>query len=167
MSTFAQILAPLTMLLPALTGSVAPVRDVPAPVDPLQPLDAEQVSIEQRVTIRVGPRPAPMPMTPLMFDNDPDTGPRFAERKIGKCLSIQSIAGVQPVDNGRLLLIMRDRRLVTASLRKGCQGRDFYSGFRVEKNSDGQICSGRDLLVSRGGTSCQVTGFYELVQVGG
>ena len=124
MQSIAQILAPLLLLLPGL-GVVEAPRDKAFPVDPLQPLSAEQVSIQQRVTIRINPRPAPMPLDAL-FDGDVDRAePRFTERKMGKCLSMDSIAGVQPIDNSRLLLLLRDRRMVTAKLEKGCQGREF------------------------------------------
>lgn len=166
MQFIAQMLAPLVLLLPAF-GVVETPREGRIPVDPLQPLSAEQVSIQQRVTIRVSPRRAPMPVDAMMFDPDIDAGrgPRFIERKMGKCLSIDSISGVEPIDNGRLLLMLRDRRMVAARLEKGCQGREFYSGFIVARNADAQICVGRDRLQSRSGMGCQVTGFRQLVQV--
>ncbi len=167
MATFAHILAPLVMLLPAL-GLVDTSHDLPVQTDNHQPESAEQVSIQQRVTIRVSPRSAPMPMNPMMFDAEMESsrGPRFIERKMGDCMPIAAIAGVQAIDNSRLLLILNDRRMVTAKLEKGCQGREFYSGFIVARNSDAQICVGRDRLQSRSGTACQVTGFRQLIQVG-
>lgn len=167
MATFAHILAPLVMLLPAL-GLIEPPRDLSVQPEGHQPASAEQVSIQQRVTIRVSPRSAPMPMNPLMFDTELDAGrgPRFIERKMGDCLPIAAIAGVQAIDNSRLLLILNDRRMVTAKLEKGCQGREFYSGFIVARNSDAQICVGRDRLQSRSGMGCQVTDFRQLIQVG-
>jgi hypothetical protein len=168
MPSFAQILAPLVLLLPGL-AAVEPPRDGHPAISPLQPMAAEQVSIEQRVTVRIGPRPAPMPVDTMMFDTEPEAGqsPAFVERRIGKCLPIAAIAGVQPLSNAKLLLILHDRRMITAKLEKGCQGRQFYSGFIVSRSSDGQICTGRDALLSRSGTSCQVTGFSQLVEVGG
>ena len=42
----------------------------------------------------------------------------YIERKIGKCLPISGIAGVQAEGRDRLLLFMRDRRIVSAALRK-------------------------------------------------
>lgn len=168
MASLSQLLAPLALLLPALAG-VGPARELAPAEDPLKPLSAQQVTIQQRVTIRINPRPAPMPMDAMMFDNglDEARGPRWIERKMGNCLSAGLIAGVQPIDNSRLLLILNDRRLVTARLEKGCQGRDFYSGFMVQRSDDGMICTGRDTLRSRSGSTCQVTGFRQLVQVGG
>ena len=167
MATFAHVLAPLMLLLPAL-GIIEAPRDLPVDAQDHQPASAEQVSIQQRVTIRVSPRSAPMPMNPMMFDNEMDSGrgPRFIERKMGDCLPIAAIAGVQAIDNSRLLLILNDRRMISAKLEKGCQGREFYSGFIVARNADAQICVGRDRLQSRSGTACQVTGFRQLIQVG-
>lgn len=167
MQPFAQILAPLVLLLPALNAVEAP-RDQRVPVESIQPLDAEQVSIQQRVTIRVSPRPAPMSLDRAFYDSGMDSGrsPRFIERNVGKCLGLDGIAGVQPLDNNRLLLIMRDRRMFTASLEKGCQGREFYSGFIVSRNSDAQICAKRDVLQSRSGMGCQVSGFKQLIPAG-
>lgn len=167
MQPVALILAPLVLLMPAL-GMVDAPRDRSIAVDPLQPQSAQQVSIQQRVTIRVSPRRAPMSLDAMTFDSEMDSGrgPRMVERKMGKCLGIESIAGVQPIDNSRLLLILRDQRMVTARLEKGCQGREFYSGFIVARNSDAQICAGRDRLQSRSGSGCQVTGFRQLVQSG-
>lgn len=126
----------------------------------------EQVSIEQRVTIRVSPRPAPM--APMMFQNDAGAGgsARYIERKFGKCLPMGGIAGVQPVSGRKLMLIMRDNRIFTAELEKGCQARDFYSGFLVAKSSDGMICKGRDKLRARSGTTCEVDGFRQIVELG-
>lgn len=126
---------------------------------------AEQVRIEQQLTIRIGPRPAPMPLSPAMFDEDfAAGGAHFVERKFGKCLPISGLWGVQPAPGNRLLLIMRDQRLVTASLKKGCNSRDFYSGFIVARNGDGMICTGRDQLLSRSGANCQVNSFRQLIQ---
>lgn len=166
MHSFAQIMAPIMLLLPALGVVEAPRVEHPV-FDPLAQDTAEQVSIQQRVTIRVSPRAAPMPMDAMLFDSsmDESRSPRFAERKIGNCLSLEAIAGVQAIDNSRLLLILRDRRMVTVRLEKGCQGREFYSGFIVARNADAQICVGRDRLQSRSGMGCQVTGFRQLVQL--
>jgi hypothetical protein len=133
---------------------------------PFDQLDtAQQVSIEQRVTIRITPHAAPLPLNASMLDQDTGgSGSRFVERKAGKCVSVAAIRSVKPVSGSKLLLIMRDRRLFTAELKKGCQARDYYSGFLVTKNSDGMICTGRDELRARSGMSCQVSGFRQIVE---
>lgn len=183
------LLAPLLALLPAAnavepaarpeTEQAVTIRLVvasgpvsrPAATEILpmpQTLDAarvdlpQQVSIEQRVTIRVSPRQAPM--APMMFEADSgSSGARFIERKFGKCLPMSGIVGVQPGSGRKLLLIMRDDRMFTAELEKGCQARDFYSGFLVAKSSDGMICKERDKLRARSGATCEVNGFRQII----
>ena len=166
MNPVAQLLAPLALLFPA---AMAVDQHSPAPRAPLPVAEpAEQVSIEQRVTIRINPRPAPMPIIAGFVSEGADAAgePHFVERKAGKCLQLGAIAGVQPLGAGRLLLILRDNRLFTAKLSKGCQAREFYSGFIVKRNADGQVCVSRDELLSRSGSSCQVSSFHQLVDSG-
>lgn len=119
-----------------------------------------QVRIEQRMIIRIAPR---LPGQFMAMPSRPQMEPRFVERKTAKCLPIASIAGVQPESAGRILLITRNRKLIGASLDKSCRARDFYSGFYVEQNADGQLCSGRDIIHSRAGANCAVTKLRELV----
>jgi hypothetical protein len=184
MNLAAYLLAPLALLL---SPSLAPEREAdaglskmpaaeparpqgpytPFPID-LRQLDVQQVRIEQQVTIRISPRAVPMPMNPQAFISDSfesDGGPRWTERKFGKCLAVAGIAGVQPGPDNRLILLLRDRRVISASLAKGCRSRDYYSGFLVARNADGQLCTARDDLLSRSGANCKVSGFKQLVQV--
>ncbi|CAH0497388.1 hypothetical protein [Novosphingobium sp. CECT 9465] len=119
-----------------------------------------QVRIEQRMIIRIAPR---MPGQMFTLPSRPPQQPRFFERKTAKCLPITSIAGVQPESSDRLMLITRNRKLIGASLDKSCRARDFYSGFYVEQNADGQLCAGRDIIHSRAGANCAVTKLRELV----
>ncbi len=123
----------------------------------------QQVRIEQRLTIRIAPR---LPVMPEMLDDLPANGldRRVVERKIGRCLPIASIAGVQASGDNKLILFMRDRRIVSATLEKACRARDFYSGFYVARNSDGMLCTGRDVLQSRSGSNCQLKGMKQLIE---
>lgn len=134
------------------------------------PPTADQVRIEQRVTIRISPAPMPprMPMMPSALSEQADavSAPQVKEKKFGKCVPMGSIAGVQANADNRLMLLLRDQRVVSASLEKSCRGRDFYSGFRVAKNEDGMICQGRDVLMARTGANCKVSGFKQLVVQG-
>ncbi len=166
MSPALQLLAPLALLFPAAMAIEQPPLAERAPLPIAAP--AEQVSIQQRVTIRINPRPAPMPDVAQFIAEGADAGsePHLVERKAGKCLPLSAITGVQPMSDDRLLLILRDNRLFTAKLEKGCQAREFYSGFIVKRNSDGQVCISRDELLSRSGASCQVRGFRQLVGAG-
>lgn len=189
MNAFFHLLAPLALMLPAATAvdQARPLADagsaqlsVPAaPMaraagsEPLAfdtyflPETAQQVRIEERVTIRIAPRP--MPMMPSMFAPEfdpPGGGPRFIEKKMGKCVPVAGIVGVQPGGGNRLIMMMKDRRVVSAALSKSCQSRDYYSGFLVAKSADGMICQGRDQLLARNGANCQVSGFRQIIEVG-
>ncbi len=120
-----------------------------------------QVRIEQRVIIRIAPsttRARQQLMSQLPRRSE------FEERKIDGCVPLEGIAGVQPApQQNRLLLFMRDRRILSAALERACQAEDYYSGFYVERSDDGQLCPGRERLQSRAGASCRVTQLSRLV----
>lgn len=134
-------------------------------IDRVGPDDAWQVRIEQRMQIRIAPRAA-MPVRPdMLVDMRRRDEPReLSEKKIGKCVSIAGIAGVQPDRSNRLLLYMRDRRLVSAELERSCRARDFYSGFYLARSADGKLCIDRDSLLSRSGMNCKLTRIRQLVE---
>jgi hypothetical protein len=192
MNSSAALLATLALTLPSLdlVREAAPPEDVvraaPVPVSgtvqapgfrpaapvPFRALEEahrppveRQVRIEQRVIIRISPSQpearermlAELPRRPIRES--------FAEQPIDGCVPIDAIAGVQPAAQNRLLLFMRDQRVLSASLGRACNAEAFYSGFYVERREDGALCSHRDHLRSRAGASCQVTQFHRLVAV--
>ena len=125
-----------------------------------------QVRIEQRLTIRITPRAsAPQPQMLVELPTRP-LPQRLVERDFGNCLSIAGIAGVEVSNANRLILYMRDHRVLSAGLERACNARDYYSGFYVERNSDGQICVKRDNLLSRSGASCKLSHIKQLVESG-
>ena len=147
--------------------SLGPQSTIPLPISPsgIPPASA-QVRIEGTVTIRISPRPARGPDE--LLANLPQGARATAhieERKIGSCLAAQSIVGVQTTQDDKLLLFMRDRRIISVALEKACSPRDFYSGFYIERHSDGQLCVKRDKLHSRAGAKCEVKQFRQLVAV--
>ena len=171
------LLAPLALLLPAIGGELAvpsAAVSAPAPAPAEAPADeafahpaaeplARQVRIEQRMTIRISPRdPTVRPSMLAEMAQTASEPARLTERKMGKCVPVSGIAAVQP-DAGRLLLFMRDQRLVAASLEKACRARDFYSGFYLERTGDGLLCVERDKLHSRAGASCEISKMRQLV----
>jgi len=121
-----------------------------------------QVRIEGRVIIRV-PRRRPNQTRPLADIRPRTTPQQFIEKKIGKCLPMNNILGVQMHSDRELDLLTRDRRRIRARLEKKCQARSFYSGFYMEKSKDGRICTGRDILHSRTGSKCEIDRFRQLV----
>jgi hypothetical protein len=193
MSFVAALLAPLVMLLPLPAALPAERAAVEAPASGLAlPADAvfpafdatdvsvfqqiaqsfqvqgqNQVRIEQRLTIRIAPQPAAPPQANMMMDlPQRPLPPRMTERSMGRCLPITGIAGVQVGQGNRLILFMRDRRVISAALERACSARDYYSGFYIERNSDGQICVARDNLLSRSGANCKLTQLRQLVDPG-
>lgn len=133
-------------------------------VDGLRMQEARQVRIEQRVTVRVIPRSAPVQRNMLMDLPDREIAARFEERKIGKCLPASAIAGVQARGSNQLLLFMRDQRIVAADLERSCRSRDFYSGFYLARSNDDRLCVDRDMLLSRSGANCKLTRLRQLVE---
>lgn len=152
----------LALLLPAATGpdSLSGIDGVSLPLveDTQRVPSAAQVRIEQRITIRIAPRrpavpPPPGRRAPL----------RMAEKHMSKCVPVAVIGGVGISGDNRLLLYLRDNRLVSASLERACRARDFYSGFYLERHTDGKLCADRDTLLSRSGANCKLTRLRQLV----
>ena len=191
MNPLPYILAPI-LLLPAVTGQVPdPSRSEAALADSAGNEDegmsaaislphkslvpdwqsdpAEQVRIEQTITIRVAPRsPGRVDQRMGAFADMPEreSRPRLEERKMAKCLPVQGVAGVQISPGNKLVLYLHDSRIVSAALDKGCNARDFYSGFYVARSADGMMCSGRDKLQARNGASCKLGKMRQIVMSG-
>ncbi|WP_417621124.1 hypothetical protein [Parasphingorhabdus sp.] len=127
-----------------------------------RPVAYAQVRIEKRVIIRVPHRRqnSLAPMADFSRETPPQT---YQEKKIGKCLPMNNILGVQMFSDRFLDLVTRDRKRIRMRLEKNCQARSFYSGFYMEKSNDGKMCAGRDILHSRTGAKCEIDRFRELV----
>jgi len=148
---------------PALgSGEERPFR---TQLDARQAAPENQVSIEQRVTVRITPRPPQSRQDLLAQLPRGEVATRLEERGMGRCVAIQRIAGVGTANNNRLILFLSDRRIVSAVLEKSCKPEDFYSGFYVERNDDGMLCVKRDKLQSRAGAKCGLNAFHQLVAV--
>ncbi len=122
-----------------------------------------QVRIERRVVVRISPQTmaARQELSAQMFERE--LAGRYAEKRIGSCLPLEGIAAVQTGSGNRLVLFLRDQRMVSLSLEKTCRARDFYSGFYVERHEDGRLCVDRDRLQSRTGVQCGVARLRQLV----
>jgi hypothetical protein len=188
MSYPALLMAPIALLLPLATADapVAPKADGLSPeaaeqepsaidsggertfriyLEARGPVSEGQVRIEQRVVVRIAPRPQASRQDLLAQLPRGEVATRLEERRMGKCVPIQRIAGVGTSSDNRLILFMSDRRIVSARLEKSCKPEDFYSGFYVERNDDGMLCVNRDELQSRAGAKCGLDRFSELVAV--
>jgi hypothetical protein len=128
-------------------------------------LIARQVRIEQRVVVRIAPASTAVRQNMLAELPQRAVSPRFEEAGKEKCVAIEGIAGVQTGSGNRLVLFLRDRRMISVNLEKSCRARDFYSGFYVERRKDGRLCVDRDELQSRTGARCEVESMRRLVEV--
>jgi hypothetical protein len=188
MNSLPLLLAPLALLLPAaaelraveqpddmprgeaagakvsLLGPSAPaVVGFPVLEDARQTPVQRQVRIQQRVIIRIAPS-SPQARDRLMAEMPRRPRGSYEEEKLDGCVPINSIAGVVPsTEDNRLLLFMRDRRVLSAALERSCRAQDYYLGFYIERSQDGQLCARRDKLQSRAGASCEVAQLNRLV----
>lgn len=189
MHSLLALTAPLALMLPLAADGGAPLqREWPAGtaaasapqceaaglsdtprVNPLSALRAQQsarqVRIEQRVVIRIAPQPPAARQDMLAQLPQRAIAPRFEEARKEKCVPLEGIAGVQTGSGNRLVLFLRDERMISLNLEKSCRARDFYSGFYVERNKDGRLCVERDKLQSRTGMRCEVEVMRQLVEV--
>jgi hypothetical protein len=147
----------------------APFSAITNAFDPLQTMHeghvVNQVRIEQRVVVRISPQPLGVRQELAAQSFERELTNRYEEKRIGKCLPLEGIAAVQTGSGNRIVLYLRDQRMISLSLEKSCRARDFYSGFYVERHKDGRLCVDRDQLQSRTGVKCGVERLHQLVEV--
>lgn len=148
----ASISVEAVLLGPTDSPTVNGVTDAVVTPDLGQP-DRDQIRMEQTVIIRV-PRAAPPPK-----GKGRDFQHNFKEEKMGGCVAMKKIAGVRVASDQSLELLTVDGHLVRAYLNKGCEAREFYSGFYIEKPGDGKFCKEREVLHARSGAECRITKF--------
>jgi hypothetical protein len=115
-----------------------------------------QVRSDQRVIIRIPPKPAPA----ASKRSEPV---EYKEEKIGKCLLMDRLIGARPGPKESLEIMTRDGNVIRAYLGNGCLAREFYAGAYVERSADGKLCIDRDLLHARTGAQCEIDKFRLLV----
>jgi hypothetical protein len=153
-------------LPPAKFGPARPDGDpFRALRDSYRPEVTHQVHIEEHVVIRLAPtsptvRRGMMPLPPRA-----DGPVRYKEKKHARCVPLDEIAAIAPTRPNRLLLFMRDHRLLSASLERACDADAFYLGAYVDQSEDGRLCSGRDTLRARTGAKCRIARISRLVAV--
>lgn len=125
---------------------------------------ARQVRIEQRVVVRIAPHRMSnrQELAAQAFEREIES--RYEERRIGKCIPLEGISGVKTAGGNRIVLFLRDARIIAANLDKSCRSRDFYSGFYVERHEDGRLCVDRDQLRARTGAKCEIERMRQLVE---
>lgn len=121
-----------------------------------------QLSIQQRVIIRVPMARRGQPPRPA-----PEGRDAWVEKKGPRCLALRSIRGAGVLVDDGVDLILADNVRYRAKLERGCDSAGFYSGFYVEPDEDGSLCSGRDELQARSGLSCGIDNFRRLMPSSG
>ncbi|SCW89838.1 hypothetical protein SAMN02927924_03814 [Sphingobium faniae] len=128
-----------------------------APAD--APTQWAQLTIERRAIIRVPMmRKGREPMRIA-----PDAKDAWQEKKGPRCIALRSIRSASIVVANGVDLILADGHRYRARLERRCDATGFYSGFYVEPDEDGSLCSGRDELQARSGLSCGIDSFRRLV----
>lgn len=138
----------IVMILAALASASADG----APNDGPRPLPRySQVIVQEQVTVQVRRR-------------DPDLRGRieWKEKKGPRCIPAAGIAGAAVIGPTSVDIILRDNRRIRAKLESSCPALDFYRGFYVKPNPDGQICADRDAIRSRMGGQCEIDTFKRL-----
>ena len=139
------LLASLALLMIAGVGDAAADGGV----------ELAQLSIQQRVVIRVPRMPAPQSKAP-----PPPTA--FVERKGPKCVPVQTLAGAAITRSDSVDLVLSGGQMLRAHLEDDCPALDFYSGFYLKPARDGKVCADRDSVRSRSGGQCRIDKFTTL-----
>lgn len=133
------IAAFLILLLPSPSGGA---------ID--EPRAFAQMTLHQRVVIRVPRRDPPTPIV-------------WRERGAPRCHALSGLAGASFLKPGAVDLFFTDGRRLRALLGNNCSAVDFYSGFYIRPPEDGRVCAKRDAARSRSGTVCEIRAFKWLV----
>ncbi len=80
----------------------------------------------------------------------------WKESDAPKCITSSQLVGLMLNKRDAIDLVLRDRKVVRAKLKKGCASVEFYSGLYMKPTKDGRICEGRDMIYSPTGGSCLV-----------
>lgn len=127
---------------------------------PAQPgaVELAQLTIERRVIIRV-----PLAREPARIVAPAPPPSDWDEKKGPKCVAVRSIRAASITDKRGIDLILGSGQRYRAHFPKSCRVADFWTGFYIEPPKDGSLCAGRDNLLARGGSECEIAAFRELV----
>lgn len=149
----------MRLLAPALLLALNPAPVAARDMRQLDRVEWAQVSIHERIIIRVPRRGRPLPPGARRGRLD---RPVWSERKAPRCIPVARLAGVGLSQGGDVDLMLVDGRRLRAKFDRDCPALDFYSGFYLKPNADGMICGGRDVLRARSGGVCPIARFRRL-----
>jgi hypothetical protein len=113
-----------------------------------------QVIVREQLIVRVPMRLRQLNPATSLFEWKESKGP--------KCVPARAIAGAALLSEKSVDLILRDRHRVRAKLDTSCPELDYYYGFYITPNADGQVCADRDIIRSRAGGQCGIERFRML-----
>lgn len=142
------------LLLLVLAPAVSADDALPEP--PLDRVELAQLSIHQRIVIRI-------PRLLGHRDRSEPEVPRWAEKKGPKCVPAATLAGAIVAEPDTVDLLLIDGTRLRARLDDHCPALDFYSGLYIKQTEDGLVCADRDSIRARSGSICRIDGFKRLV----
>lgn len=152
--------------IPALLLALAvPAADaLPEPPGPGQgSVRVTQVTIRERMIIRVPRVAMPVPAPVGRVSLDAPTPVKWKERKGPKCLAAAEFAGAMISRPGTIDIALTTGKRMRAVLNEDCQPLDAYSGFYIRPGADGMVCADRDAIRARSGATCPIDTFKTLV----
>ncbi|HEY0413871.1 MAG TPA: hypothetical protein VGD66_12100 [Allosphingosinicella sp.] len=114
-----------------------------------------QIVLHERIIVQV-------PARLRDAGQSPRTRVKWKEKKGPKCVPARAIAAAALVGERSVDLILRDSRRIRAKLESSCPALDYYFGFYITPNADGQVCADRDMIRSRMGGECGIDKFRTL-----
>ncbi|CAM3034843.1 Hedgehog/Intein (Hint) domain-containing protein [Sphingomonas antarctica] len=117
-----------------------------------KPVELAQLTIRQRIVIRV-------PATPYADPPRPTLRMRWKEKRGPKCIPMNALAAAAVFKADAVDLMLRGGKRLRALLDDECPAIDYYSGFYIMPSDDGRICAGRDMIHSRAGGKCGIEKF--------
>ena len=137
--------SPALLLLAALSGA-------PEEASPADPMQFAQVMIREQILIRV---PSRLRQAQASLEDQIE----WKEKKGPKCVPMKLISGATLLSEDSVDLIFKDKSRMRAKLDQSCPALDYYYGFYIRPNKDGQICADRDSIRSRMGGECGIDKF--------
>lgn len=152
----------MPLLLPLLLAS-SPDAIGRRSVSAQAPVQLAQLTIEQRVIIRI-PTMRNGPAS-VMREGEPSppSESRLKEVKGPKCLQLNRLRGAVINAANGVTMVTNLREQFRTHFGRACRPADFYAGFYIEPNKDGALCAGRDMLHARSGSTCEIEKFSRLV----
>lgn len=136
-------------MIPSLAGMLAIATTFAG--NPLAGVELAQLTLRQRVVIRVQTLIAPAPKT------------QWREKSGPKCLDMADIQGAAVVAPSSVDLILRGGDRMRVRFASSCPALDYYSGFYIAPTRDGRFCAARDAVRDRAGGECAVDKLRKLV----